>query len=289
MENVFHFCHYGAGDIFISREFVKEFISKIPVNHYYSHGKNYRILADLQIHFTPITDKHRMRSYYYIDGQDLYINHWMGVTSRYVTPANSCSIENAYRMYNDYLKELGLSPLEKSVVDYLPQPDYNYFETNGVRRFLDNIILPFVIIDNCLVQSNQAENFDFTPVIDKLCDDLPDYKFVVTSKISLEKRNLFYTGDITQTSDGFDLNEISYLSKFTKVIIGRSSGPMVFCMTKDNCLDPSKNFLSFTYKPQAAHIVNQKENAIANILWSPYVDNFRVYSAIREVIEEAYG
>lgn len=291
--NVHFFCHYGNGDIFISREFVKELINKIPAeNYYYAHAKNKRILADIpKLQWEQITDKHVMRSYFRREANDLYINTWMGVTSKYVTPANSCSINNAFRMYNDMLRALGFEGLPNTSLYYIPQPEYvsilgiDNFQLQGVRDFISDTP-NFVLIDNCFVQSNQAENFDFTPIIDELAGDYQNKIFVTTMQTDIIRDNVLFSGLLTKTDDGFDLNEISYLSQYTNVIIGRSSGPMVFCMTKNNCYDSHKIFLSFTYRPEAAHIVDQGIKVPAGISWSNATKKDDVVNIIRNVLEK---
>jgi hypothetical protein len=286
--NVHFYNHYGAGDIFISREFVKEICNKIPAeNYYYAHAKNKRILADMPfLQWEAITDKHVMRSYFRPAGEDLYINTWMGVTSKYVTPANSCSINNAYRMYNDILRALGYETLLQNSLGYIPQPIFGFgnFQLDGVIEFIGNI-KDFILIDNCFVQSNQAKNFDFTPIIDRLAGDFPDKAFVTTMQTDIIRDNVFFSGLITKTDDGFDLNEISFLSQFTNTIIGRSSGPMVFCMTKENCYNQNKLFLSFTYRPEAAHIVDQGIKIPAKTAWGDAKNEDDVVSIISNVIE----
>ena len=45
--------------------------------------------------------------------------------------------------------------------------------------------------------------------------------------------------------DNNDLNEISYLSTFCDVIIGKESGPFAFCTIKDNLMNENKTFINF--------------------------------------------
>jgi hypothetical protein len=42
-----------------------------------------------------------------------------------------------------------------------------------------------------------------------------------------------------------DLNEISYLSKFCDIIVGKNSGPYIYCMTEENINDPNKTIIVF--------------------------------------------
>lgn len=287
-DNLHFYNHYGNGDIFISKEFVREIkFHAHAANYYYAHAKNKRILGDLPLlEWEPITDNHQMRKYSYVLDNDFYCNTWMGVTSKYV-PTNSCTIYNAYRMYNDILWQAGLPRLLKAPLEYLPSIDYSCYQVKNVDKFVQGVD-EFILFDNCYVQSNQAKNFDFTPIIDDLSQTYSDKIFVTTMKVDLGRSNILHTADITKTDDGFDLNEISYLSKFTKLIIGRSSGPEVFCMTKDNCFDPNKTFLSFTYKREAAHIVDWNLQIPATRVWSDAVEIDDVYRDICTIMERIY-
>jgi len=283
------YCHYGNGDLFISREFVREIMQIIPAKeYYYSHGKNIRMFADFpKLKFTPITDDHVMRKHCFRLGDDIYINTWLGVDSNYVTPANSCSIDNSFRMYNDILCDLGFPLLSRSLEEYIPRVDYSFFDVAPVNKFIrENSSRQMVFITNCLVQSNQAENFDFTPVIIRLCNENPDILFIISDPIGTTFDNLITTVEITQSKDGFDLNELSYLSLFVNLLVGRSSGAQIFSMTSENCMNPQKAFLSFTYRPESAHIVCGKPPINSKVFWSNSTDSLEVYGMICKVICE---
>lgn len=252
------------------------------------------MFADIpKLNFTKITDDMRMRSNCYVIENDCYINCWLGTNNdgRYVTLANSCSIDNSFRMYNDILKSLGLSfRLTKPLVEYIPTIDYSYFNVKPIDDFLLEHKERLVMICNCYAQSAQAENFDFTPIIEKLCSTFESITFIATNPTGLSLPNLVHTLDITKVNDGFDLNEISYLSKYIDIYIGRSSGAQIFTMTKENCMDEKKIFVSFTYRPESAHIVNRVPKINAKILWSHSTNEQIVYDIICEVMNRrVYG
>ncbi len=283
--NIHFYNHYGNGDLFISTEFVKAMRDIIPAqNYYYAHAKNKRFFSDIPwLQWEPIIDNHKMRSYYEVIDNDLFINTWLGVTSKYVTPANSCTIENSFKMYSQMLRDLGLEKFKGGIINYVPQPDYKFYQEVGVDQFILEYGKDFIILDTVNVQSNQAINFDFTNIVDMLGKELPNYNFVTTTRFDTPLKNIIYSGDITRTTDGFDLYEISYLSRFTKLIIGRSSGPAVFCMTRENTIDVNKIFLSFTNREEAAHILETP--AGSRVYWSNANKDADVYKIISEVIK----
>lgn len=280
--------HYGNGDLFISREFIREIMGIIPAKeYYYSHSKNARMFADFpKLKFALITDNCIMRKHGYRFGNDIYINTWLGVDSNYVTSANSCSIDNSFRMYNDILRDLDFPLLSQPLEAYLPRIDYNFFDIAPIDRFIENNEgRKMVFITNCNVQSNQAENFDFMAIITKLCVNYSDVLFIISDSIGVVLDNLITTREITQSKDGFDLNELSYFSLFVNLLIGRSSGPQIFAMVSENCMNPNKAFLSFTYRPESAHIVNKIPPIRAKIFWSNHTGEIEVYAIICKVLD----
>lgn len=287
-KNVYFYSHFGNGDIFISKEFVRDILSQINYeNAYYSHGKNKRILADIpELKFASVNNEHIINNRCRLVNGDIFINTWLGVDSNYVTPANSCNIVNSRRMYNDIMVKNKLDiHLNKSLVDYIPNIDFNYFELSGVNEFLQSNTKRLILWDNGLVQSNQALNFDFNPIIEHIAKLYPDINFITTSRTLSALNNVLYTGDITKTSDGFDLNEISYLSLATDTIIGRSSGPEVFCTTRENLYNPKKAFLSFTYRVESSSIVWGNPEVACKIYWSNSTEFTSVVNQIISVIE----
>jgi hypothetical protein len=77
----------------------------------------------------------------------------------------------------------------------------------------------------------------------------PDTDFICTNKFDTDgNKNIKFTSDIIgEVADG-DLLEISYLSSHCNIIIGKNSGPYVFCETYDNYMDTNKSFISFNSK-----------------------------------------
>lgn len=277
---------YGAGDIFESREFIREWVNKVPSEVYrYAHGKSKRILADMpwlqQVDF----DKSIMDSMKdVVDDKEgnIYINTWIGRDGQYVLPGIGCTVEQLHRMHNDIMKKYGIGQLSLSPIRYIPRINYTYFERNRVHEFLALNKKDRILISNGPVQSNQAFNFDFTEAVYELSSKFKDKVFIVTEKLPEERDNIFYTGDIIKVQEN-DLNEVSYLSKFCNTVIGRNSGPHVFSQTIDNCMDPNKKFISFTYQQTGASFV-VNTNIKAQKYWSPVTDSYGVARFIEGVL-----
>jgi hypothetical protein len=281
------FNEFGAGDIFESREFIKEWASKVPAkNYYYAHGKHKRIIADIpwieSIDFNKnIMDS--MKDVIVDSEENLYINTWIGRDSQYVLPGIGCVVEQFHRMNNDMMKKYGIGQLNLPPIHYIPKVDYTYYDRMSVHKFLSKHKQDRILICNGTVNSNQAFNFDFTEAICELAAKFKDKVFITTSKLNEERGNIFHTGDFIDTGYDFDLNEISYLSNFCNTIIGRKSGPYVFCHNLNNCMNPNKKFISFTYQQTgSSFVVNTAVRA--QKYWSPATDSYGVARFIEGVI-----
>ncbi|KKM02412.1 hypothetical protein LCGC14_1784660, partial [marine sediment metagenome] len=282
----------GSGDIFESREFIKEIMQIIPAEQYlYAHGKNPKILRDISnLSFTLYIDEFDIRKdIIKLGNNSLAWNTWIGrVPGKYVLPGIGCVVEELYRMHNDMLKSIGYRNLSKPVFDYVPNINYDvYRECANVKYWLKTKVKhrKLHLIDNGNVQSNQAMNFDFDPIIEEVANRCKDDFFIITHDSVIRLPNVWTTDEIICTEDGFDLNEISFLSRFCNTIIGRNSGPHVFSQVKDNWMDGNKSFLSFTYQKTGGYfILNQP--VLARKYWSPATTTPQVVENILEVIGE---
>jgi hypothetical protein len=72
-----------------------------------------------------------------------------------------------------------------------------------------------------------------------------DVDIICTNKFKTVLPNIKFTSDIIKSTKDTDLLEISYLSTFCDVIVGKNSGPYVFCETFTNYNNPNKTFVSF--------------------------------------------
>lgn len=283
---IIFYSQWGNGDIFESREFVKAWTKLVSAKeYYYAHGKNPRILLDIpELKYTPITPIMNPRKQIFELNGDLWVNTWIGITGKYLLPGIGCTVERLYDMHNDMLRTYNFGQLSGNPVDYIPDIDYYLYDILDVAKFLVEHDEDKIFIDNGLVQSMQATNFLMDEIIYEVADNHKDKCFIITQPISLGLPNIFYTSNITKRTD-FDLPEISYLSTFCKVLIGRNSGPHVFTQVKKNVMDESKKLLSFTYKPTGASFV---VNSNVNIkrYWSGATEKNQVIENIERIISQ---
>lgn len=286
--SLYFYSHFGAGDVFESREFVKEITQIIPAREYfYAHSKNPRMLVDLpELKHTPITDVMIPTRPFIKDRNSLYINTWIGRDGRYVLPQVGCVADKNWEMYNDILKKVASRKLSKGHLEYLPQPDVNFFNVGGVDQYLiETAGSRKVLICNGVVNSNQAFNFDFSEPVFEVARNHPKIYFIVTQPLPIHVDNVRTLASIVQSMDGYDLNEVSYLAEFCQVIIGRKSGPFVFAHTRKVWYDGTKKSLSFTYAKHSSHFVREDTLPLRKY-WSPTTEKKEIIRKMEEVIEE---
>jgi hypothetical protein len=288
-DKIIFYNSFGAGDVYESREFIKEWMRIIPdKKYYYAHGKNPKIIRDIpevtSIEVTSIMDS--MRDSFELDGT-LYVNTWIGRDGKYVLSGIGCTVEELYRMHNDILRRIGLPKLSGVPVDYIPRIDYKFYpDISNVTDFMMADERDKILIDNGVVQSNQAQNFDFNPIITRLSGAYPDKLFITVQKLPYgDFGNVISAAEIIKNSDGFDLIELAYLSHFCSCLIGRNSGPHVHTQNYANCMDEKKKLASFTYTATGSSFVVNTEVKIKKY-WSPYENDEETFRRCKEIIDE---
>lgn len=278
---------FGAGDIFESREFVKAWMKLVPAHKYcYAHGKNPRILLDIpEIEFKEWTiHMDSMRGVWDDLNGNLYVNTWIGRDGKYVLPGIGCTVEKLIEMHGHMLNKVNLQTLSSDPLLYIPSINYEYYNIVPCKNFLYDSQEYRVFIDNGLVQSRQAENFDMNPCIIEVAKNHSKIDFIVTHAFNDAPDNVYFTSDITQQS-GFDLNEVSFLSTFCNTLIGRNSGPHVFAQVRENVMNKNKKLISFTYHQKGSSFVVNTNVPISKY-WSPATEKGEVIRVIERIMNE---
>lgn len=289
--DVIFYNHYGTGDLWASREFVKVMMKLFDADSYfYAHSKDHHLFFDIpELEFKQLNDKCLMREPYVLCGNSLYINTWIGwAYGKYVFPGVSVTLDNYKRMFNDTVKSIGSNyEFNKRNFEYVPKPNFNFisdtYMTNMNRFLYQNLEKNMVLVSNGDVQSNQACNFDFMPIVSQLAVTYEDTLFIITEDYLGKPENVLLAKDIIDKQEGSELPEISYLSQYMDTIVGRSSGPFVFAQIQYNYSNPNLNILSFTYEKQCAHMLKEHEST-AKLFWSSATKHDEVFETIREVL-----
>jgi hypothetical protein len=267
MNTVAFYNHYGIGDLFESREFVLEWMRILKVSEATYHCRYPAVFEDLpQIKTAPLTPDLNMRTPVLRRGKHFVVNTWIGALNGetkprgdyVIWPGVGCTVENIYRMHNDYLRMVGLPRLSRSIADYLPTIDYsriNPTQYEAVNRFVAVKPPQMILIANGNTGSGHAANFDMLEMLRSIPPD-PARLFIFSERRETERPDVFFTDDITGRKPGeTDVLAISLLSTFCDLIVGRCSGAQMPCETRDNWMDPSKTLLSFTEHDNGASFV----------------------------------
>lgn len=264
----------GVGDLFNSKEFVRHCMEQTPeAKHYYAHIRSKDIFVDIPLLEEIAYHNGLLNNVAVVHDNDvLYINTWIGRDSKYVLPGSGCTVLRNIAMYTDMLSKYGFI-FDKSPILYIPTIDFNALDTsyiNNVDIFTNKN--EFILLCNGEVFSQQAKNFDFEPIVQELSKGFK----VVTTEPS--KYAFACTKDIIK-KDGSDLNEIGYLSKKARLVVGRSSGPYNFCTNRANYMDEAMTFLTFTYNKNC-HTFAAGVEVKAERYWSPATTTEAVCSEI---------
>jgi hypothetical protein len=276
--NVYFFNNYHNGDVFYSKEFIKDIKNKLGINHYYCHNNDFSILKDVDVDqirkYTPHNDTSVIQI-----GDDLYINTWIGQQNfKYLT--YGCSLKSNYILFCDIYNQLNISinPMEF----YIPTVDFQKIETKNIDNFIQSN-KRYVLVCNNSVWSGQSENFDFDPIIDYLSNIYPNITFIMTNDSFLQKSNIITVNNILNYSN--NLLEISYLSTKVDVIIGRASGPFCFTHIKENMENPNKIFICFSYYENESKWILDK-NCQAKQYWSNIFDDLFIRKYLKNILQK---
>lgn len=277
--NIYFFNNYHNGDVFYSKEFVRDIKNKIGINHYYIHNNDFSILKDFDINQIRIATPDNSISLSK-KNNDLFINTWVGQANAKYLKYN-CSLKSNYLIYTDIYKslEIQIEPINF----YIPNVNFEKVDQLNINNFFDNIKKKTVLVCNNNVFSGQSVNFDFDPIINYISDIYKDVLFILTNNSNLSKQNVINVNNII----GYNMKnllEISYLSTKTDIIIGRGSGPFCFSHIEDNINNDKKTFISFTNNENEGKWVSDSESK-AEQYWFNNYDNDYIINSILEVLK----
>lgn len=259
MHKIILFNHFHRGDLHTSKEFIKQLQNELPyIKFEYWHNNPAKLLNDIRIPTTGTPNHLNQKEPFYLDEDEgvLYINTWVackwdifckhgGINMLTFYETWAGILETVNSVFNTEIK------LYEDKREYLPRIDYNILNTASIDNFIEKEAKDKkrVLICNNVPQSSQSFASTMREFIVPLAKDNPDIIFICTNEIPTEGNdNIYFTKNIINDTSGCDLQEVSYLSKFCDVIVGKNSGPYVFCETYDNLMDENKKFISFNTK-----------------------------------------
>lgn len=280
MSHGIFFNMFRNGDLFVVREFVRSMIHQIPqLNWYYAHGNHKDSLKDLPCqyipmpHFYEVCDsvgcKHHDVSElipkykplnpgepvrFLSSNSPLYINTWAGCWHGTKFPLgcypNMHDLLSIWKSTSEIVNQkTGYNvQFNDDIVDYFPSIDYDMFDKSLVEN-ANSLMSQFdrrILFANGRSMSGQSrlDVHVLNTVITQLSQKFPRIAFVVTDDFGLTQDNVFSTNRLFEKH--FDLPEISYLSTFCDVIVGKNSGPFTYAHVKSNVMNKDKTFVSFS-------------------------------------------
>lgn len=298
ISNVVFYNHWHNGDLFLPKAYIVRLID-IFRNHgisnfSYAHKNSHRLFLDLEIEHIPLLQKDipvTEGNTIFIFEKTLYINTWVGVyraffrsTQEHSTLETITTIWSSIYYTLQMLLEIPIftSFHEKFIpINGIPTTNWDKYEKELVEDFTldkENMIL-FCNGPNKSLQTYYSGINLMKDTIQSLAEKHKNYNFICTHKFELEKSlsNIFFTDDILKPIKGGDINEIAYISTFCEIIIGKNSGPYMYCHVKDNILRKclflsisdrqSDDYLYNLFDVECDHIFfNGKEEKLESIL-----------------------
>lgn len=276
MKILFYNCFHN-GDLFVSKGFVQQIVEEAgQENCLYAHVNSPIVLIDTIAKVKGLVDCAWEREKFIEANDFLMINTWVGAYERefFFGKINFPVLYKIWGIIFNKINEYFGSRLElkPSPKDYIPTIDYSKYRCAPAYPFLgkDNIL----ICNNevCSSQSDLMGNME--ELINEVSNIFPSLNFFCTNKTNVNKKNVLYTDDIFEHTNSevvdlsffwqrpmrCDLNEISFLGQNCSTIVGRNSGPFIFCLTKDLFNDGSKTVISFGNQEEDSLLYNISYN-----------------------------
>lgn len=252
MKKIIFYNHFHNGDLHVSRSFVRAIINKLKpqgIEFCYVHRNATNLLSDIpELKIENDIKSLPPEKTFFSIGETTYLNTWYNSGQSKYMSRHGITFDSLYDLFDDFTTQVlscSLSDLNSDPKYFFPEIDFSFYSSDvNDSKFERKKIL----ISNGAVLSGQAENFNFSPVINQLTFKYPNFDFYCTQKNSdisnSIHKNLFFTSDLI-ASKCSDLNHIGYLSTFCDLIVGRASGPWTFAFNTANLFRRKTKFLCF--------------------------------------------
>lgn len=266
MSKIVFFNHYHRGDLLTHKEFIRQLQTELDdVEFEYLHFNHPKLTRDLNVPKVGEPGHLDSKSPFYQDDGVLYINTWIGCHWDLFCEHGGINMNSLWhswkRIFDTVNSFFGTDiQLKDRKEEYLPSIDFSKFDVKSIDDFLKfSGNRKRVLICNGVPKSGQSFNSNMKEFLDPLSAKYDGVDFICTEKFSTESKNIYFTDDIILDTDinetrapwedrelnNCDLQEVSYLSEHCDLIVGKNSGPFVFCETKNNYMNPDKKFLSY--------------------------------------------
>ena len=267
MAKIVFFNHYHRGDLLTHKEYIRQIKNEMPsdMEYEYLHFNHPKLTRDLDIPKAGTPDKLDHKTPFYQDGETLYINTWIGCFWDIFCQHGGINMNALWHQWEKIFETVNQAfsvelKLNEEKEFYLPSIDFSKFNVATIDEYLEsNKGKGKILICNGAPKSGQSFSNNMSEFIIGVAKNYPNVDFICTEKFESSAWNVLFTDDIIRDTEveelrapwedrevNFcDLQEISYLSENVDAIVGKNSGPFVFCETKNNYMNPKKKFLSY--------------------------------------------
>jgi hypothetical protein len=265
MSKIVFFNHYHRGDLLTHKEFIRQLQNELSdFTFEYMHFNHPKLTRDLNIPVTGAPENLDAKTPFYQDEGVLYINTWIGCFWDIFCEHGGINMNSLWHQWDKILDtinghfntEISLRADKES---YLPKIDFTKFDVSSIDEFLKTHTNKKILICNGPPKSGQSFSDNMQDFINLAAEESPNIDFICTTKFDTTLNNVLFTDDIIVDNEvedkrapwedrevnNCDLQEISYLSEHCDAIVGKNSGPFVFCETYNNYMNPNKKFLSY--------------------------------------------
>lgn len=273
-----------SGDIHVSRTYIQDIVNLLQdkCDFYYAQNKKATrrfLLGDIDGLSEDLKDNHWLDYHkfqlFFEEDDIIYINTWYAVENyKYfrLTNTHNCNFHILYAVFKDIYRHLSLEIKEFDF--YFPKINFDRVDLIPLDTTKYSKTVLCCIND---VMSGQAPNFSFHSIINRIANARKDIAFIITDNMQTASENIFSAAD-------FNLNQISYLSRQSSVVIGRSSGPYTFTITHENLFDVNKTFVCFTKDKIISLGLLDTDERKCNLIWSNDFSEENVYNKIVEAL-----
>lgn len=264
MPKIVFFNHYHRGDLLTHKEFIRQIKDELDVTFEYMHFNHPKLTRDLDIPLVGDPSNLDPKTPFYQEDDSLFINTWIGchwdVFCEHGGINMNSLIGQWQRIFNTVNQCFGTTlTINPEKETYLPRIDFNVFNISNIDNYIKNSSNKKILVCNGAPKSGQSFASNMKEFLEPLAEEYVNVDFICTEKFDTVFNNIKFTDDIIgdtevvdkrapwedRQTNNCDVQEISYLSEHCDAIVGKNSGPFVFCETYNNYMDPKKKFLSF--------------------------------------------
>jgi hypothetical protein len=265
MSKIVFYNHYHRGDLLTHKEFIRQLQNELPdFTFEYMHFNHPKLTRDLNIPLVGAPENLDAKTPFYQDEGVLYVNTWIGCFWDIFCEHGGINMNSLWHQWDKILDTINGHfntelVLREDKESYLPKIDFTKFDVSSIDAYLKTSTNKKILICNGPPKSGQSFSDNMQDFINLAAEEYPNIDFICTTKFDTTLDNVLFTDNIIVDNEiedkrapwedrevnNCDLQEISYLSEHCDAIVGKNSGPFVFCETYNNYMNPDKKFLSY--------------------------------------------